>query len=104
MRLHNGARKETSNAILFEEGDDYFLVRALSHCYQAQLSLSRSIPDRALYVRKKLGDSMTSSYPLGDIKFANILKATDVLVLIEKTGYCNLDDSLIIYFCNGGRP
>ena len=44
----------TSNTVIFDEGQGYFLVKALTHGQKAQSYITRSLSDGNLYARKKL--------------------------------------------------
>ncbi|KUJ22660.1 uncharacterized protein LY89DRAFT_728779 [Mollisia scopiformis] len=67
-------RHATTNAVIFDEGLGFFLVKALTHGQKAQ----------------------------SDIKFANIVHPTIAPELIYTTQYLHVKDALYFKFCNGG--
>ncbi|KAE8440765.1 hypothetical protein EG329_006600 [Mollisiaceae sp. DMI_Dod_QoI] len=92
----------TTNAVVFDEGLGYFLVKSLTHGQKAQSYITRSLDSGELSVRKKLIADYVNLVPHSDIKFANLVHSDIAPVLIDSTEYIHVKDALYFRFCNGG--
>ncbi|KAE9367054.1 kinase-like protein [Stipitochalara longipes BDJ] len=94
--------KNISNGVVFDEGQGYFLVKALTHGQKAQSYITRSLEDGQLYARKKLIADYLNLVPHSDIKFAELVHPTIAPQLMDSTQYTHVKDALYFRFCNGG--
>ncbi|KAF8857603.1 hypothetical protein BDZ45DRAFT_690829 [Acephala macrosclerotiorum] len=94
--------QNTTNAVIFDEGLGYFLVKALTHGQKAQSYIARSLENGQIFARKKLIADYSNLVPHSDIKFANLVHADIAPELLDSTQYTHVKDALYFRFCNGG--
>ncbi|KAN0091899.1 hypothetical protein V8E51_017746 [Hyaloscypha variabilis] len=94
--------RTASNAVVFDEGCGYFLVKALTHGQKAQSYITRSLEDGNLYARKKLIADYVNLVPHSDVKFANMVHPFIAPEPIDSTQYTHVKDALYFRFRNGG--
>lgn len=94
--------RHATNAVVFDEGLEYFLVKALTHGQSSQSYIARSLDNGKLHVRKKLIADFTNLVPHSDIRFAKLIHPKIAPELMYSTEYLHVKDALYFRFCNGG--